>query len=59
MSTSYDVIVIGGGPEGVSSSAILAEAGLHVLLLEREKFPRYHIGQSLIHLRASSSKDSG
>ncbi len=48
MSTSYDVIVIGGGPAGSSSSAILAEEGHKVLLLEREKFPRYHIGESLI-----------
>ena len=48
MSTSFDVIVIGGGPAGASSSAILAEAGHKVLVLEREKFPRYHIGESLI-----------
>ncbi|RYD85166.1 MAG: NAD(P)/FAD-dependent oxidoreductase, partial [Verrucomicrobiaceae bacterium] len=44
----YDVIVIGGGPAGSSSSAILAEYGRRVLVLEREKFPRYHIGESLI-----------
>ncbi len=43
-----DVIVIGGGPAGSSASAILAEEGHRVLLLEREKFPRYHIGESLI-----------
>lgn len=48
MSTTHDVIVIGGGPAGATSSAILAEAGHRVLLLEREKFPRYHIGESLI-----------
>ncbi len=48
MSNSYDVIVIGGGPAGSSSSAILAEYGHRVLVLEREKFPRYHIGESLI-----------
>lgn len=48
MSSAYDVIVIGGGPAGSSSSAILAEDGHRVLLLEREKFPRYHIGESLI-----------
>lgn len=44
----YDAIVIGGGPAGSSSSAILAEYGRRVLLIEREKFPRYHIGESLI-----------
>lgn len=48
MSNSYDVIAIGGGPAGSSSAAILAEYGHRVLVLEREKFPRYHIGESLI-----------
>ena len=44
----FDVIVIGGGPAGASSAAILAEYGHRVLVLEREKFPRYHIGESMI-----------
>jgi flavin-dependent dehydrogenase len=44
----YDAIVIGGGPAGASASAILAEHGRRVLVLEREKFPRYHIGESLL-----------
>lgn len=48
MNNEYDVIIIGGGPSGASSSAILAEYGHRVLVLEREKFPRYHIGESLI-----------
>ncbi len=48
MIDSYDAIVIGGGPAGASSAAILAENGHRVLVLEREKFPRYHIGESLI-----------
>ena len=47
-SESWDAIVIGGGPAGASSAAILAEYGHRVLVLEREKFPRYHIGESLI-----------
>ncbi len=46
--SSYDAIIIGGGPAGSSSAAILAEYGHKVLILEREKFPRYHIGESLI-----------
>jgi flavin-dependent dehydrogenase len=46
--TDWDAIVIGGGPSGASSAAILAEYGHRVLVLEREKFPRYHIGESMI-----------
>ena len=46
--TSYDVIIIGAGPSGSASSALLAEKGHRVLVLEREKFPRYHIGESLL-----------
>ena len=45
----YDAILIGAGPAGSSASAILAEYGHRVLVIEREKFPRYHIGESLIH----------
>src|SRR5687768_5614526 len=44
----YDALIIGGGPAGSSSAAILAEYGHRVLIVEREKFPRYHIGESLI-----------
>lgn len=44
----YDAIVIGGGPSGSTAGALLAEQGHKVLLLEREPFPRYHIGESLI-----------
>ncbi|HZR21386.1 MAG TPA: NAD(P)/FAD-dependent oxidoreductase [Verrucomicrobiae bacterium] len=46
--TTYDTIVIGAGPAGSAASALLAERGLRVLVLEREKFPRYHIGESLL-----------
>lgn len=48
MSENYDAILIGGGPAGSCASAILAEYGHRVLVIEREKFPRYHIGESLI-----------
>ncbi|MGH3974297.1 MAG: NAD(P)/FAD-dependent oxidoreductase [Pseudonocardiaceae bacterium] len=41
------VVVIGGGPGGSTAAALLARAGKDVLLLEREVFPRYHIGESL------------
>jgi len=44
----FDVIVVGGGPGGSISAGLLAQRGHRVLVLEREKFPRYHIGESLI-----------
>jgi halogenation protein CepH len=43
-----DVVIVGGGPAGASTAALLAEAGLRVLVLERERFPRYHVGESLL-----------
>jgi flavin-dependent dehydrogenase len=43
-----DILIIGGGPSGASAAAVLAEYGHKVLVLEREKFPRYKIGESLI-----------
>jgi flavin-dependent dehydrogenase len=46
--SDYDAIVVGGGPGGTTASALLAEYGHRVLLLEREFVPRYHIGESLI-----------
>lgn len=46
--TQFDMIVIGAGPAGSAAAAVLAEKGRHVLVLEREKFPRYHIGESLL-----------
>src|SRR5438876_5556535 len=46
--TTFDSIIIGGGPAGSSAAAVLAGHGHNVLLLEREKFPRYHIGESLL-----------
>src|SRR5258708_27348211 len=43
-----NVLVIGGGPGGSTAAAVVAIAGVSVLLLERETFPRYHIGESLL-----------
>jgi flavin-dependent dehydrogenase len=43
-----DVVVIGGGPAGATVSALIAGEGFRVQLFERERFPRFHIGESLI-----------
>jgi flavin-dependent dehydrogenase len=48
LNSSYDAVVVGAGPAGSTVSALLAQKGRRVLALEREKFPRYHIGESLI-----------
>ena len=45
---TYDAIVVGGGPAGATTATVLAQHGRRVLLLERESFPRYHIGESLM-----------
>ena len=46
--SEYDVIVIGGGPAGSTTSTLIAQRGHSVGLFERERFPRFHIGESLI-----------
>ena len=40
----YDCVVIGGGPAGSATAALVAEAGYRALLLERESVPRFHVG---------------
>src|SRR5258707_3712449 len=48
MNCDCEVLIIGAGPAGSAAAAVLAEHGRRVLVLEREKFPRYHIGESLL-----------
>ena len=48
MSVNDSIVVIGGGPAGACASALLARMGLDVVLLERECFPRAHVGESLL-----------
>src|ERR1700712_3437702 len=47
-SSAYDVIVIGGGPSRAAVATRLAQRGRRVLLLEKEHFPRFHIGESML-----------
>jgi flavin-dependent dehydrogenase len=44
----YEVAIIGGGPAGSTAAALLAKAGRRVVVVERDKFPRFHIGESLL-----------
>ena len=48
MKPEYDVVVIGAGPAGSTVAILVAQAGYDVLLVDRETFPRYHIGESLM-----------
>jgi len=48
MNMSYDVIIIGGGPTGSTTATFLRREGLSVLVLEKMKFPREHVGESML-----------
>ena len=57
--TPYDVIIIGGGPGGCSAATFLARAGKRVLALEKETFPRFHIGESLLPCNQTIFREMG
>ncbi|MEC7446933.1 MAG: NAD(P)/FAD-dependent oxidoreductase [Planctomycetota bacterium] len=48
MKNQYDCVVVGGGPAGATTAALVAEKGIQTLLVEREKMPRFHVGESLM-----------
>ena len=55
----YDALIIGGGPGGSATATYLARAGRKVLLLEKEKFPRFHIGESLLPYNRALFEEMG
>jgi FADH2-dependent halogenase len=59
MDTEYDALVAGAGPGGSSASAYLARAGQSVLVLEKEVFPRFHIGESLLPYNVAIFRELG
>ncbi|HEV3355699.1 MAG TPA: FAD-dependent oxidoreductase [Pseudonocardiaceae bacterium] len=48
MNETFDVVVVGGGPAGSTAATVVAKRGHRVLLLEKQRFPRYQIGESLL-----------
>jgi flavin-dependent dehydrogenase len=59
MNSTYDVAIIGGGPAGSSAATYLARMGHSVAVFEKEKFPREHVGESLIPFCYYRLKDLG
>jgi flavin-dependent dehydrogenase len=55
----HDAIIIGGGPAGAAAGTFLAKAGKRVLLLEKEIFPRFHIGESLLPYNRAIFEEMG
>ena len=48
LESEYDVVIIGAGPAGSTVAALLAEQGRNTLVVDRARFPRFHVGESLI-----------
>ncbi len=58
-STQFDAVIVGGGPAGSTAGAYLAQGGLRVLIVEKERFPRFHIGESLLPAGNSILREIG
>jgi len=59
MKERYDVAIVGGGPGGAILGTLLGRRGLDVLILERQRFPRFHIGESVTAFGAELFRDLG
>ncbi len=59
MSLSHEVIIIGGGPGGSTLGSLLAKKGVDVAIIEREVYPRFHIGESLLPATMPLYKEIG
>jgi flavin-dependent dehydrogenase len=55
----YDVVIVGGGPGGSHAATLLAQAGKRVAVIEREEYPRFHIGESLLPASMPLLKKTG
>ena len=55
----FDAIIIGGGPAGSTTGAYLARAGLRVLIVEKARFPRFHIGESIMPVANAILRETG
>lgn len=59
MKYDFDVVIAGGGPAGSSTANLLRQRGRSVLLLERDRFPRFHIGESMLPFSNDVWKELG
>ena len=55
----FDAVIVGGGPAGSTAGAYLARAGLRTLIVEKERFPRFHIGESVMPVSNTILRETG
>ena len=59
MNEAFDVAIIGGGPAGSSAGTLLAKAGRRVVVFEKEKFPRFSVGESTLPATLNTLETNG
>src|SRR5580658_1857745 len=55
----FDIVVVGGGPGGSVAAALARLRGMKVLVAEKERFPRFHIGESLLPIGNAILRETG